>query len=93
MATRYPLGSHFWRAAVPALLGHASLVRPLLGLTRLGSRGLVHHLVSKGFSHLTVPRQLTSLLLDRHSGCRCPWRRLDALGLTRVLLASTKWYK
>ena len=68
-----PLDSHFWRAAVPALLGHASLVRPLLGLARLSSRGLVHHLVGKGISHLAVPRQLPSLLLDGHSGRRSPW--------------------
>ena len=76
-------GRHFWHAAVPALLGDASLVLSLLG-----------HLVGKRFSHLAVPRQLRSLLLlDGHGARRGPWRRLDALGLARVLLASTGWYK
>ena len=79
-------GSHFWHAAGPALLGYASLVLVLLGLARLSRRGLV--------PHLAVPRQLGSLLLlDGHGARRGPWRRLDALGLARVLLASTGWYK
>jgi hypothetical protein len=87
-------GSHFWHAAVPALLGHASLVFLLLGLARLSRRGLVHHPVGKRLFHLAVPRQLRSLLLlDGHGARRGPWRRLDALGLTRVLLASAGWYK
>ena len=85
-------GSHFWHAAVPALLGHASLVFLLLGLARLSRRGLVHHPVGKRLFHLAVPRQLRSLLLlDGHGARRGPWRRLDALGLTRVLLASAGW--
>ena len=93
-----PLGSLSWQpllaCSVPALLGDASLVLALLSLARLSRRGLVHHLVGKRFSHLAVPRQLGSLLLlDGHGARRGPWRRLDALGLTRVLLASTGWYK
>ena len=93
-----PLGSLSWQpllaCSVPALLGDASLVLALLSLARLSRRGLVHHLVGKRFSHLAVPRQLGSLLLlDGHGARRGPWRRLDALGLARVLLASTGWYK
>ena len=81
-----PLLQPLLACSVPALLGDASLVLALLSLARLSRRGLVHH--------LAVPRQLGSLLLlDGHGARRGPWRRLDALGLARVLLASTGWYK
>ena len=77
-----------------ALLPHLLPPDVVVHAALLGHASLVHHLVGKRLSHLAVPRQLRSpLLLDGHGARRGPWRRLVALRLARVLLASTGWYK